>query len=172
MPRPPAPPLPRAGDERATLTAFLDFHRAALIDRTWGLDDDQLRITHPPSTLTLARLVSHMAWVEQTWFRARFAGEPMAEPFASLDFTDDRDAEMTRGQDWSRAELLAAFEAAVDDARARTAGASLDQLSVRTDRAGERWSLRWILVHMIEEYARHCGHADLLRESIDGDVAS
>ncbi len=172
MSRPPPPELPRSGDERATLAAFLDLQRAALLDRAWGLDDEQLHRPHPPSSLTLARLVSHMAWVEQVWFRHRFAGEPMGEPFAFLDFAADRDAEMAVGEDLPRAELLAVFDAAVGDARARAASAPLDQLSVRVDREGNHWSLRWIMVHMIEEYARHCGHADLIRESIDGDTAS
>ena len=172
MTRPSPPPIPRQGDERATLTAFLDVQRAALLDRTWGLDDEDLRRTHPPSTLTLARLVGHMAWVERTWFRVRFTGDPMPAPFHELDFDADRDAEMTIAQVWSHAELVRTFEDAVQDARAVTDAGALDDLSERTDRDGKPWSLRWILVHMVEEYARHCGHADLLREAIDGDVAS
>ncbi len=96
-----------------------------------------------------------------------------ADPFAELDWEADRGAEMTLAEAWSVDELFAQFDAAVVDSRARVdAASSLDELSVHPDRHGEHWSLRWIVVHMIEEYARHCGHADLIRESIDGDVDS
>ena len=96
----------------------------------------------------------------------------MAEPFASLDWATDRDAEMALAQTWPFDELLSQFDTSVTDSRARiAAAASLDQLSAGTNRQGEQWSLRWIIIHMIEEYARHCGHADLIRESIDGNVA-
>jgi len=170
--RPDPPQLPHFGDERETLRGFLDFYRAELIDRAFGLTQDQLQIALPPSTLTLSRLIAHMALVEHSWFTYRFDGEERGEPFDSFDFDADPDAEMTYGQSMSIDELLAYFNAAVEDARAREAAAeSLDQSSVRahpTD--GEKWSLRWIMVHMIEEYARHCGHADLIRESIDGDT--
>ena len=169
----PAPPhLPREADERTMLLAFLDFYRAALVDRTRGLDERGLRTTHPPTTLTLARLVSHMAWVEHIWFRVRFAGDGMPAPFATLDFAADDDAEMSISDTWSRDELLTVFDAAVADSRAVIATRTFDETTVGTDRDGERWSLRWIVVHMIEEYARHVGHADLIRESIDGDTAS
>jgi uncharacterized damage-inducible protein DinB len=155
------------------LLAFLDFYRAALVDRALELTHEQLNIGHPPSSLTLSRLIGHMALVEYTWFRERFAGDEIPEPFAALDWDADRDAEMTLAQTWSIDELLAQFSAAVADSRARIdTASSLNQLSIHTNREGEQWSLRWILVHMIEEYARHCGHADLIRESIDGDVVA
>ncbi|MEZ5246974.1 MAG: DinB family protein [Acidimicrobiales bacterium] len=171
MHRPEPPPIPRQADERTTLNAFLDFYRAALLDRAHGLSATQLRASLPPSTLSLSRLIGHMAFVEAVWFRERFDGDAMPEPWASLDFAADHDAEMTLAQSWSREQLVAVFEEAVADARARvTRAASLDDLSSRTHPSGEHWSLRWILVHMIEEYARHCGHADLIRESIDGDT--
>lgn len=167
-----APPhIPLAADERETLLSFLDFYRAALLDRTDGLDAPALNATHPPTTLTLARLVSHMAWVEYFWFRVRLAGEDMPAPFADLDWEADDDAEMTYGASLTVAELRAVFEAAVADSKARVEAADgFDDLTVGTNQDGEHWNLRWILVHMIEEYARHCGHADLIRESIDGDV--
>jgi len=152
------------------LLAFLDFYRAALVDTAYGLTHDQLQIRHPPSTLTLSRLLGHMALVERWWFQDRFAGEEMPEPFAFLDWEADADAEMTLAQTWPVDELFAQFDLAVVDSRLRVdAASSLDQLSAGTNRDGEHWSLRWILVHMIEEYARHCGHADFIRESIDAD---
>ncbi len=166
------PAIPLQADERTMLEAFLDHYRASLADRAHGLSHEQLQIALPPSTLTLSRLLGHMALVEQHWFQKRFDGEDLGEPWASLDWGDDDDAEMTLAQTWSIEELFERFEAAVADSRARVEAAeSLDQLSARSHRNGDHWQLRWILVHMIEEYARHCGHADFIRESIDGDLA-
>ncbi len=171
MTRPPLPPLPLQADERTTLVAFLDFYRAALLDRARGLSDEQLQMPLAPSTLTLSRLIGHMVLVEQSWFAESFDGDPMPEPWASMDWDANRDAEMDLAQTWSSTHLFAEFERVTSDARDRVARApSLDQLSAVPSRTGEHWSLRWILVHMIEEYARHCGHADFIRESIDGDT--
>jgi len=172
MERPPTPPIPLAGDEITLLEAFLDFYRAALVDRAFGLINEQLQIALPPSSLTLSRLIGHMAMVEESWFLHRFAGVDMIGPWAELDWDADQDAEMTLAQTWSTDQLLATFEASVAASRDQAAAAeSLDQLSAKDNREGEHWNLRWILIHMIEEYARHCGHADLIRESIDGDTA-
>jgi len=155
------------------LNAYLDFYRAALKDRAFGLSHDQLQLAHPPATLTLARLIGHMTMVEYVWFRDRFDGHRMVELFDSLNWDADTDAEMTLAQTWPVEELFERFDTAIDDSRARSnAAASLDAVSARTNHEGEHWSLRWIMIHMIEEYARHCGHADLIREAIDGDVAS
>ena len=173
MTRPAPPPIPLQADERTTSLAFLDFYRAALIDRAFELPPGGLDAPHPPSTLTLARLIGHMTLVEYHWFRVRFAGEDMPEPFSTLDWAADPDAEMTLAQTLPADILLARFHAAVDDSRRRVdAAESFDQRSAHSNADGEHWSLRWIVVHMIEEYARHCGHADLIRESIDGDVVS
>ncbi len=173
MNRPEPPSIPLEADERTMLVSFLDFYRAALLDRAFGLTDDQLQAALPPSTLTLSRLIGHMSGVEEFWFCEQFAGEPEPEDFAGLDWEADPDAEMTLAQTWTHEHLVARLELAIGRARAITdATESLDQLSTATNRDGERWSLRWILVHMIEEYARHCGHADFIRESIDGDVVN
>ena len=172
MARPPAPAIPLAADEVTTLNAFLDYHRAALLDRAWGLDHAQMNTTLAPSTLSLARLIGHMVYVEYTWFFERFDG--LSEPAYAIDidWDADPDAEMARAEALPTDQLLAEYEEACADSRQRTTTAeSLDQLSVEPNRDGDHWSLRWILVHMIEEYARHCGHADLIRESIDGDTA-
>lgn len=174
--RPALPHIPNAGDERELLSAFLDYYRAALLDRAAGLTGDQLNQRLAPSRLSLAGLIGHMAMVEQNWFQNRFDGEGYGPPWKTADFQisfeDDRDAEMTLSESWPTEQLFEIFDDAVSDARRRTEGAeSLDQLSKVSDRDGEPWNLRWILIHMIEEYARHCGHADLIRESIDGDVA-
>ena len=113
-----------------------------------------------------------MTGVEMGWFLETLDGQPPPPHVESLDWDADPDAEMTRAEGLSTPELLAEFDAQCDDSRRRAAAcASLDQLSVGTSRSGEHFNLRWIMVHMIEEYARHCGHADLIRESIDGDLA-
>ncbi len=172
MSRPPAPTIPLHGDEPIQLNAFLDYYRAELLDRAWGLDDEQLQLALPPSTLTMARLIGHLAFVEDIWFRFRFDGEQPSEPWASLDWDDDPDAEMALAQQWSGDELRAQFAASCAASRRTVDEAtSLDQRSERSNADGEHWDLRWILIHMIEEYARHCGHADLIRQSIDGDRA-
>jgi uncharacterized damage-inducible protein DinB len=171
--RPAPPSIDTHAGERETLRQFLDFYRAALLDRAWGLTVEQLQIVQPPSTLTLSRLIGHMTLVEEHWFRVRFDGEDLSERSASFDFDVDPDAEMTHAQSLSIDDLTTSFEAACEDSRAREAAAkTLDQASRRSHpRTGETWNLRWIMVHMIEEYARHCGHADFIRESIDGDTA-
>lgn len=172
MDRPAPPDIPLSGDERTLLVDFLDFYRAALVDRAFGLGEVQLQMPLPPSSLTLSRLIGHMAFVEEFWFLIRFRGGSFIGPWADLDWEADGDAEMTLAQTWSREELLAAFEASVAASRAVVAETdSLDRLSEASGPDGDRWDLRWILIHMIEEYARHCGHADFIRESIDGDVA-
>ncbi len=117
--RPALPDIPLQADETTTLLAFLDFHRAALIDRAYGLDYDQLQVALAPSSLTLSRLISHMALVEYNWFRDRFANQAMPQPWLGLDFDSDRDAEMTLAQTWPIEELIDHFNAAVVESRIR-----------------------------------------------------
>ena len=157
-----------AAGEREMLTGWLDLHRAILLWKCEGLSDRQLRQRSvPPSSLSLLGLVRHMAAVERGWFRKVLLGEQVPDLYGAA---DDPDADFS---DVDRADVAAAFrdfEQECDAARrAVTAAPDLDVLSeARSERTGERFSLRWILSHMIEEYARHNGHADLLRERIDG----
>ena len=163
------PPL--GGDERQVLLGFLDYHRATLWRKVDGLDEAQLRATQPPSTMTLGGMVKHLAFVEHWWFARVFDGEPYAEPWASVDWRREPDWDWDSAAGDTPAELRAlwAHEVAFADlVCARVTDWS--QLSHRAGRSGERFSLRWIVAHMIEEYARHNGHADLIRESIDGAV--
>ncbi len=158
-------------DERTSLAQFLDFHRATLISRIEGLTIEQLTITRPPSELTLAGLIKHLALVEDSWFVEKMAGRPLPEPWLRAPFDDDADWDFHSAVDDSPDELLALYRAACDRSRAVVAEYDdLAALSVAVSRVeGEgRFSLRWILLHMIEETARHNGHADVLRESIDG----
>jgi uncharacterized damage-inducible protein DinB len=168
------PPL-RAG-EAATLLAFLDYHRATLRTKVAGLDGEQLGRTVGASTMTLGGLVKHLTLVEDSWFSVVLEGNPYAEPWASVDWDGDPDWEWRTGAGDEPADLFAAYEETVTRVDAKIAAAldrdGLDTLSVKPSRHGDEglFSLRWILLHMIEEYARHNGHADLLRESIDGQV--
>jgi uncharacterized damage-inducible protein DinB len=159
-------PAPDA-DERTMLEGWLDYHRRTLAWKCEGLTDDQLRTASvPPSQLSLMGLVRHMAEVERSWFRRVLTGED-AGP---LYFTEaDRDGEfhLTEADTWQQA--YATWQAEIDVARRNAAGFALDDLSRgRSRHTGEPFTLRWIHTHMIEEYARHNGHADLLRERIDG----
>ncbi|WTG92693.1 DinB family protein [Kitasatospora sp. NBC_01560] len=159
------PPL--AADETTMLTAWLDFHRATLAHKCEGLNAAQLRLRSvPPSSLSLLGLVRHMAEVERFWFRAILVGEDTGpdglywskeHPDGDFDLVDTADAEAD----------FAVWQGEIAAARRACAGLSPDTVGKR-DRRGEPVTLRWILMHMVEEYARHNGHADLLRELVDG----
>jgi uncharacterized damage-inducible protein DinB len=157
---------PYEAGERAMLDAWLDYHRATLAMKCDGLNDAQLRErSAPPSTLSLLGLVRHMADVERGWFRRVLAGEDAPPIFWS---DDDPDGDFDNVDTADVAEGFATWRSECE--RARQAAAAAPSLEVTGLRQGEPVSLRWILVHMIEEYARHNGHADLLRERIDGAV--
>mgnify|MGYP001314937639 CR=1 FL=1 len=169
----PEPPL--AAPEAETLLGFLDFQRATLGWKARGLDDTQLRTTTAASSLTIGALLSHLAWVEDRWFGRALHGLPPAPPWDGPEFAQDPRWEITSAQQRTGAELRRLWSDAVDRSRELTdralADAGMDRLSVEVDDWSEqRWSLRWIVTHMIEEYARHNGHADLLREAIDGQT--
>jgi len=161
---------PDSGSERDLLTAFLDFQRETVLLKTEGLTGEQLARTLPSSTLTLAGLLNHLALVEDSWFPVRFAGRPDHQLWARVDWDADPDFEFRTATGLHPGELRARYAEACARSRAVVAAtASLADLSVGTSsRTGNRWDLRWVLLHMIEETARHAGHADLLREAIDG----
>ena len=158
-------------DERTTICQFLDYHRETAESRLIGLDREQLGRTLPPSDLTVGGLIKHLALVEDNWFQEVMLGRPMPEPWRSAPFDDDPDWEMHSAVDDEPEELLALYRSACARSRAAVAEiGDLDAVSVNESRRpGEgRFSLRWILLHMIEETARHNGHADFIRQSIDG----
>ena len=155
-------------DERDMLNGWLEHHRAILLWKCEGLTDEQLRQhSVPASNLTLLGLVRHMTDVERGWFRQALLGEKLPSRYET---PDDPDGDFNGVADADVAEALRAFEEECAASRKVVAAApDLDVLSQeRSERTGQQFSLRWILTHMIEEYARHNGHADLLRESIDG----
>ena len=170
----PEPPID--ADEVGTLLGFLDYQRATLAWKCRGLDAAGLRATTAASTMTLGGMLKHMALVEDVWFSRSLHGRERAAPFDAVDWKATPDWEWESAADDSPEELFALWEAAVAKARDDVAAvlATDDGLSTPAAKSiwstGERPSLRWIVVHMIEEYARHNGHADLLRESIDGET--
>lgn len=157
------PPL--RGDERETLRAFLDFHRATLALKCEGLTDEQLRRqASPPSTLSLLGLVRHMTEVERTWFRIVINGEAIGLVHSdSMDYQVAYDATGA-----TRDEAFAAWEAEVAESRRIEEKAESLDVTAYNARWEEDVSLRLVMHHMIHEYARHNGHADLLREAVDG----
>ncbi|GGY09943.1 DinB family protein [Streptomyces hiroshimensis] len=168
------PPL--TADERTTLESWLDFQRATLARKVHGLTDEQAREpAAPPSTLSLLGLVQHMGEVERQWFRRVLqsqAAPPLYGPEAgggarTAEDLGEENVGLVVAPDASLAEAMAVWKEEVARARAACAPLSLDATgTVR----GQDVSLRWIFLHMIEEYARHNGHADLLRERTDGET--
>lgn len=158
--------LPSQGDERTLLNAFLEFHRETLLWKCSELTGAQLAERPvPTSTMSLLGLVRHLTDVERHWFRDVVGSEDVAfrywgQPGHDSDF-DDIDAAAAEGD-------FVAYLEEMEHCRAIQHAADLD--SIVTDRNGEGNSVRWIMVHMIEEYARHNGHADLFRQAIDGAV--
>ena len=165
------PELQPTGDEVALLHSFLDYQRTILLRKAEGITDEQSRMRINPSELSLMGLIRHMAEVERGWFRRRFAALE-APPIYYSD--DDRDGDFHPQDGDTLADALATLQAEIDFAQSSTSGVPLDTLAKAvppTQRIpGWQPNLRWILIHMIEEYARHCGHADLLRQRIDGSV--
>jgi uncharacterized damage-inducible protein DinB len=156
-------------DERTALREWLEYHRATLLLKCEGLDGAALaRRPVPTSMMSLHGLVRHMADVERNWFRRWIEGAPAEPIFYDHDEHPDGDFELADGTTWDAD--LATWHAEVAHARAVEAAVpSLDQVCRRQDR-DVTYDVRWILLHMVEEYARHNGHADLLREMIDGTV--
>jgi len=157
---------PEVAGERKALQGWLDYHRATLLFKCQGLTPEQLvKRSVPPSTLSLLGLVRHMAEVERSWFRTRFAGQrDLPYLYCSNEFPDG-DFDLS---DSAAAEAdMRAYQSECELADAAAQGRSLDDTFI-SPRDGTPMDLRWIYLHMIEEYARHNGHADILREQIDG----
>ncbi|MGW0195680.1 DinB family protein [Nonomuraea sp. NPDC003201] len=168
----PWPPV--AGDEIATLLGFLDYQRATLAWKCRGLDTAGLTATVGASSMTLGGLLKHLAYVEDDWFSRALHGRDRSAPWNTVDWRADQDWEWHSAAGDTPDELFALWQKAVDHSREAVAEAledgGLDRPAQRAWPNGQAPSLRWIVVHMIEEYARHNGHADLLRESVDGET--
>jgi uncharacterized damage-inducible protein DinB len=168
----PEPPL--AADETGTLLGFLDYQRATLAWKTAGLDTAGLTATVGASSMTLGGLLKHMAFVEDLWFSRFLFENDKRPPWNTVDWDADPDWEWRSAAADSPEQLHALWQEAVERSRSLAAKAladgGLDQLTRHAWPSGEAPSLRWVVVHMIEEYARHNGHADLLREAVDGQT--
>ena len=172
MPDRPEPPI--AGDETATLLGALDRQRSYVAWKCGGLDSAGLTATHPPSTITLGGLLKHLALVEDDYFSRRLLGRTLGAPWDTGDWEADPDWEWHSAAEDTPEELMTLWEEAVARSRSAVTEAlaqgGLDQLARFTWPDGRSPSLRRILIDLIEEYARHVGHADLIRESVDGLV--
>ena len=154
------------GNERDTLLAFLDYYRAVFVRKVEGIDDDEARRRVPPSSMDLLGMTRHLADVERWWFRGSFAAEVTSGIY---DSDDDPDLDWHHGPGDTLNDALSHWHEEVARAREIVAATTdLDAVGANVHPRRGPITLRWILVHMIEEYARHCGHADLLREAIDG----
>jgi uncharacterized damage-inducible protein DinB len=164
------PPL--TGDEAATILGFLDYQRATLAWKTAGLDATGLTAKVGASSITLGGLLKHMAYVEDDWFSRWVHGRDRQPPWDAVDWTTDRDWDWHSAAEDTSEQLHTLWQDAVARSRAllaeSMADGGLDRVARRSWPSGESPSLRWILLHMIEEYARHNGHADLIREAVDG----
>jgi uncharacterized damage-inducible protein DinB len=170
------PMPPQEAGETATLLGFLEYQRATLEWKCRGLSDDQLRVAPPPTSITLGGLLKHLAYVEDYWFTEVVGGEPAPEPWASADTEADPDWEWHSAAGDTGDDLRALWAERVDRSRAVMAAQLARGEASALAEAHSAWggrgraSLRWVVVHMIEEYARHNGHADLIRESVDGQT--
>jgi len=168
------PEPPYAADETAMLLGFLDWQRSTLEWKTRGLDEDGLRATTAASSMTLAGILKHMAWVEDHWFSYVLLNAERDEQWRNVDFSVAPDWEWTSAAEDSADTLRRLWSAQCDASRRNVAEflsrGGVDQPALRLWDRGEQPSLRWIMLHMIEEYARHNGHADILREAVDGQI--
>lgn len=159
------------GDERTQLASFLDGQREILLRKCAGLDAEGLRRTLPPSTLSLGALLHHAALNEDWWFTVRAAGGEPPAPWDAVDFDADPDWELRTAAELEPDVIRRRYLDAI--ARSRAVVAGLDDLDAPAPVPGGSGSVlsqRWIILHMIEETARHAGHADLIRESVDGQT--
>jgi hypothetical protein len=161
-----------AGDETATLLGSLERQRATFAWKSGGLDAAGLRATAGTSSMTLGGLVKHLALVEDDYFSRRLLGRDLGPPWSAVDWDADPNWEWRTAAEDSPEQLYQLWESAVARSRAAVAealtGGGLEQMARFSWPGGRSPSLRRILIDLIEEYARHVGHADLIRESIDG----
>ncbi|GAA5019316.1 DinB family protein [Streptomyces siamensis] len=161
---------PPSWDERTQLATFLDYARATARDKCEGVSaEDAVKAPLPDSPLmTLCGLISHLRWVEYFWFQVVFLGEEDEGPWTD----EDPDREMRIAVDVPLAQLLDEYEEQSARYRDLVAGHDLDAEAKRANRDGRHVNLRWIILHLVEETARHNGHLDILRELADGRTGS
>jgi uncharacterized damage-inducible protein DinB len=159
------------GSEVLLLGQYLDYQRETVLRKADDLSGEQFVQKLRPSDLTLGGLLNHLALVEESWMEVRFLGRPERDPWVGVDWDTDPNWEFRSAADLRPEELRQRYREACYRSRQVVSDAtSLDQQSVQPLRGGTHFSLRWVLLHLIEETARHAGHADFLREAIDGAV--
>lgn len=158
------PPL--NGDEKATLLGFLQFLRASIVHKCNGLTEEQLRSTPTVSSMSLLGMLKHLTIVERYWFQGVFLDAEVDLPWSE----EDPDADWRTGEADTASEVVAAYARECEISDRIITENSLDKMAAWASAEDQRRSLRWIVVHMIEETGRHAGHADILRESIDGQT--
>lgn len=154
---------PVSGDEKQVLAGFLDHYRKVLLDICDGLSDEDLRRSFVPSGTSILGMIKHLAYVERGWFQEAVAGGDVDYPFGD----DDPEGDFRIEPEETTQQILDLYRAECDKSRAILEAASLDAISPHPQRSDD-YNVRWIVVHMIEETARHAGHADIIRELIDG----
>ncbi|HEY8217235.1 MAG TPA: DinB family protein [Acidimicrobiia bacterium] len=157
-------PLGGRADERTVLVGALDWYRAVSARKVEGMTTEMASRIMTPSGISPLGVIAHLTWAEQRWFRFRFAGDTTAET------TVENEESFRIGPDDTITSVLDGYAAEVARAQRVIAGASLDDGSVEDAPHVGRFSLRWVLVHMLEETARHAGHLDLMCEQLDGRV--
>ena len=166
IPLPDRQPTATQGSERDQLNSWLDFYRDTLLAKCAQIDDELLATRPlPPSNLSLLGILRHMAAVEWWWFEFNFAGWDTPE---LIDSATDSDADFNDLGALPVPDVYEMFVAQVARSREQAAAGNFDDMAARS--SDRPVNLRWIYIHMIEEYARHCGHADLIRETLDGHV--
>lgn len=156
--------------QRERLLAFLDFHRQTLLWKASELDADGLRQRPTTSTMTLAGLLKHCATAEVWWFQRVFAGQPAPAWLAAADWTADKDWEWTSALSDPPDELRQLYRDTIAQSDAIIADADLEDVATGSSGFAGQPTLHWILLHVTTETARHAGHADLIREAVDGRV--
>ncbi len=157
----------RLGDEEANLVGLLEWYRAGVVAKAAGASPVVATTSPVASGVTIAGLVNHLALVEDDWMHRRFAGHPDPEPWASAPWDDDRDWEFHSANEEPLADVVARYEAACARSRAAMRGHSLDAAAVAAS-PGPEFNLRFAVLHLIDETARHLGHLDIIRELLDG----
>jgi uncharacterized damage-inducible protein DinB len=154
---------PVAGDEKEVLAGFLDHYRATILAICEGLSDEDLRRTVVPSGTTILGMIKHLAYVERGWFQETIAGDRVEFPFNA----DDPDEDLRVKPEETTEEILDLYRAECDRSRQIMEMVSLNDQAKGKERSAD-YNVRWVVVHMIEETARHAGHADIIREQLDG----
>ena len=157
---------PIAGSEKEILLGFLNFLRETILLKMDGLTDEEVRRPHRPSGLTLLGMTKHLAYVERSWFQRTFLGEEVEFPWTK----EDPDADWRIEPQESTRDVIALYRQEIARSNQITADHDLDTPARKVTPSHEGLQLRWIVTHLVEETARHCGHADLMREAIDGQV--